>query len=76
MTADLVFMFVLGAAAGGVLVSVLWFRKASELEELVEDLMVANKSADMRIEDLEAQIAPMDHDGDGRIGGSKPRKSH
>lgn len=65
-----------GIAIGVVLASAVWRRKV-ELIEAHEDMLDAFLvEATEEIDDLQAQIAPMDHDGDGRIGGSKPRKSH
>jgi len=65
-----------GIGIGVVLASAMWRQKV-ELLTAERDLMGTwLEEAAEDIEDLQAQIAPFDGDNDGRIGGSKPRKSH
>ena len=65
-----------GIGIGVVLASAMWRQKVAIAEAHAEMMDAFLVEAHEEIDDLQAQIAPMDHDGDGRIGGSKPRKSH
>lgn len=65
-----------GIGIGVVLSSAMWRQKV-ELLTAERDLMGTwLEDASVDIEDLRAQLSKFDHDGDGKPGGSKPRKSH
>ena len=63
-----------GLFVGVVTASAIWRLKLREVEADNFDLEDQWFDAIATIRELEAQIAPFDRDGDGRIGGSLPRQ--
>ncbi len=46
----------------------------ARLRDELDDVLLANASLSLEIDRLTALIAPLDHDGDGKPGGSKRKR--
>ena len=62
-----------GLVIGVVTASAMWRQKLDRVLDDLDDVLNANLSASLRIDELEAQVSRFDHDGDGKPGGSKPK---